>query len=69
MSIKQIASVAGYEHTSSFTRAFERHFRLAPSCYRRTGGPHKNQPRTAKASNADLLVQSSLSVAPHLSRR
>jgi transcriptional regulator GlxA family with amidase domain len=41
MSIKQIASVVGYEHTSSFTRAFERHFRLAPSCYRQTGGPRK----------------------------
>ena len=41
MSIKQIASVVGYEHTSSFTRAFERYFRLAPSCYRQTGGSRK----------------------------
>lgn len=35
MSIKEIASTIGYEHTSSFTRAFERRFRQAPSCYRR----------------------------------
>jgi len=41
LSIKQIASVVGYEHSPSFTRAFERHFRLAPSCYRQTGGSHK----------------------------
>jgi AraC-like DNA-binding protein len=34
MSIKEIASTVGYEHTSSFTRAFERHFRQTPSCYR-----------------------------------
>lgn len=34
MSIKEIASVLGYEHASSFTRAFERRFRQAPRCYR-----------------------------------
>jgi transcriptional regulator GlxA family with amidase domain len=34
MSIKEIAGVLGYEHASSFTRAFERRFRRAPSCYR-----------------------------------
>lgn len=34
MSIKEIASALGYEHASSFTRAFERHFRQTPSCYR-----------------------------------
>ncbi len=34
MSIKEIAWAVGYEHTSSFTRAFERHFRLAPRSYR-----------------------------------
>jgi len=36
MSIKEIASAAGYEHASSFTRAFERRFRQPPSCYRET---------------------------------
>lgn len=36
MSIKEIASVIGYEHASSFTRAFERQFQQAPSCYRET---------------------------------
>jgi transcriptional regulator GlxA family with amidase domain len=40
MSIKEIASTVGYEHTSSFTRAFERRFRQAPSCYRRTQSPY-----------------------------
>jgi AraC-like DNA-binding protein len=34
MSIKEIAATIGYEHTSSFTRAFERQFQQAPSCYR-----------------------------------
>jgi len=34
MSIKEIASVLGYEHASSFTRAFERRFRQTPRCYR-----------------------------------
>lgn len=34
MSIKEIAGTVGYEHASSFTRAFERRFRQAPSSYR-----------------------------------
>jgi transcriptional regulator GlxA family with amidase domain len=38
MSIKEIASVLGYEHASSFTRAFERSFRQAPSFYREAQG-------------------------------
>jgi AraC-like DNA-binding protein len=41
MSIKEIASTLGYEHASSFTRAFERRFRQAPSCYRQAQSPHK----------------------------
>lgn len=32
--IKEIASSAGYEHTSSFIRAFERHFAQPPRLYR-----------------------------------
>jgi transcriptional regulator GlxA family with amidase domain len=36
MSIKEIAATIGYEHASSFTRAFERRFQQAPSCYRET---------------------------------
>lgn len=40
MSIKEIASTIGYEHTSSFTRAFERRFRQTPSCYRRDLSPY-----------------------------
>ena len=34
LSIKEIASAVGYEHTSSFTRAFERRFEHAPRRYR-----------------------------------
>jgi len=35
MSVKEVAHAVGYEHTSSFTRAFERHFEEAPRHYRR----------------------------------
>lgn len=38
MSIKEIAWTVGYEHTSSFTRAFERHFCEAPRAYRQKQG-------------------------------
>ena len=41
MSIKEIASTIGYEHASSFTRAFERRFSQAPSCYRQAQSQHK----------------------------
>ena len=34
LSIKEIAWTVGYEHTSSFTRAFERHFHEAPRHFR-----------------------------------
>jgi AraC-like DNA-binding protein len=34
LSIKEIAWSVGYEHTSSFTRAFERHFHEGPRCFR-----------------------------------
>ena len=47
LSIKEIASMVGYEHTSSFTRAFERHFQQPPSSYRQTQSservPSKNR--------------------------
>ncbi len=36
MRIKEIAHSAGYEHTSSFIRAFERYFSQAPRLYRRS---------------------------------
>lgn len=36
MCIKEIAYLVGYEHTSSFTRAFERRFAQAPRRYRIT---------------------------------
>jgi len=34
MSVKEIAFAVGYEHTSSFIRAFERRFSMAPRSYR-----------------------------------
>lgn len=34
MRVKEIAHTVGYEHTSSFIRAFERHFTQAPHLYR-----------------------------------
>jgi transcriptional regulator GlxA family with amidase domain len=34
LSVKQITHAVGYEHPSSFIRAFERRFGLAPSIYR-----------------------------------
>jgi AraC family transcriptional regulator len=37
MPIKQIAYTVGYEHHSSFVRAFQRRFAQAPGCYRRHG--------------------------------
>jgi len=35
MSVKEIAYTVGYEHSSSFIRAFERRFSQAPSRYRK----------------------------------
>jgi AraC-like DNA-binding protein len=35
MSVKEIAHTIGYEHASSFIRAFERRFTQAPARYRR----------------------------------
>ena len=39
--IKEIAAAVGYEHTSSFSRAFEQRFELPPQVYRRVGGARK----------------------------
>jgi AraC family transcriptional activator of mar-sox-rob regulon len=39
MCIKQIAATVGYEHTSSFTRAFERRFAESPGAYRNHNNP------------------------------
>jgi AraC-like DNA-binding protein len=40
LSVKEITHTVGYEHVSSFTRAFERRFRHAPTLYRRLGWGH-----------------------------
>jgi AraC-like DNA-binding protein len=39
--IKEIAAAVGYEHTSSFTRAFEQRFAQPPQVYRKAGGAQK----------------------------
>ena len=36
--IKEIAAAAGYEHASSFSRAFEQRFAQSPVVYRRSRG-------------------------------
>lgn len=41
MSVKEIAHNVGYEHASSFIRAFERRYTQAPACYRKTKRPHE----------------------------
>jgi AraC-like DNA-binding protein len=38
MQIKEIAYVVGYEHHSSFVRAFQRRFALSPRLYRQQEG-------------------------------
>jgi len=44
MSIKEITHAIGYEHTSSFIRAFERRFLQAPARYRKQNeGKHETQ--------------------------
>jgi len=40
--IKEIAGAVGYEHTSSFVRAFERRFMRAPQAYR-LHGDHRQE--------------------------
>lgn len=37
MSVKEVAYTIGYEHPSSFIRAFERRFTQAPARYRKQG--------------------------------
>jgi AraC-like DNA-binding protein len=39
-SVKEITHTIGYEHVSSFSRAFERRFRHAPTLYRKYGWGH-----------------------------
>lgn len=48
MSIKEVACAVGYEHTSSFSRAFLRWFETAPTQYRRENGSD------ARSSRSDL---------------
>ncbi len=49
LSIKEIAWTVGYEHTSSFTRAFERYFREAPRSFRQR---HERQNGNGKKEQA-----------------
>jgi AraC-like DNA-binding protein len=51
LSIKEITHVVGYEHTSSFIRAFERRFTQAPARYRKQNEGNY-QPEGAKGNRA-----------------
>ena len=51
LSIKEITHAVGYEHTSSFIRAFERRFMQAPARYRKQN-EGKYQPEGAKGIRA-----------------
>jgi transcriptional regulator GlxA family with amidase domain len=51
MSIKEVACAVGYEHTSSFSRAFLRWFETAPSQYRRENS-HDTRPLGSSLGNA-----------------
>jgi|HubBroStandDraft_6_1064221.scaffolds.fasta_scaffold196156_2 AraC-like DNA-binding protein len=46
LSVKEITHTVGYEHVSSFTRAFERRFSHAPTLYRKQGWGHSAQKYT-----------------------
>jgi len=45
-SVKEVACAVGYEHTSSFSRAFVRYFQTAPSRYRRMNGEREKLRKT-----------------------
>jgi transcriptional regulator GlxA family with amidase domain len=50
-SIKEITHAVGYEHTSSFNRAFERRFLQAPANYRKqVHGEHSAEPPRWRAN-------------------
>lgn len=51
LSIKEITHAVGYEHTSSFIRAFERRFAQAPARYRKQS-EGKYPPQAAKRPRA-----------------
>jgi AraC-like DNA-binding protein len=42
LSIKEVAYVIGYEHASSFVRAFQHHFKQTPRTYRRRAAESAN---------------------------
>ena len=51
LSIKEITHAIGYEHTSSFIRAFERRFLQAPARYRKQN-KRKYEAQSAKRTHA-----------------
>ncbi len=54
--IKEIAQSAGYEHTSSFIRAFERHYSQAPRVYRRNPQKAAKSPEPARQAGKKRLL-------------
>jgi AraC-like DNA-binding protein len=51
LSVKEITHTVGYEHVSSFTRAFERRFRDAPTLYRKHGWGYCNPDNVEAATS------------------
>jgi AraC-like DNA-binding protein len=56
LSVKQITHTVGYEHVSSFTRAFERRFVHAPTRYRRQGWERAAQADAAAGAVGSTAV-------------
>ena len=54
--IKEIAYGLGYHHTSSFTRAFERHVGKSPTAYRRYEVRKRRSARTANKKQKRLTT-------------
>jgi len=57
LSVKEITHTVGYEHVSSFTRAFERRFQHAPSLYRKQCWEHST-PGAVDAIGAAVTASS-----------
>ena len=56
LSVKEITHAIGYEHTSSFVRAFERRFLQAPARFRKQSeGKHEAQDAKHEAEDATRI--------------
>jgi transcriptional regulator GlxA family with amidase domain len=60
MSVKEIAHTVGYEHVSSFIRAFERRFAQAPARYRNQATTQNANERPIKLITSSCIQVSAL---------